>query len=121
MLCVATGAAVARLVLDLFTLSWTHSVERTEWQETWRIEAGLLELESARVKGSGAGMDPPPGAVKAGGWYHYWPGRPPVPKLVLARSGAPRAGDYTLCWDGGCTTLAKLVPGREPVTLEPCR
>jgi hypothetical protein len=36
-----------------------HSVEKVEWQEDWRIIISKLKIVDARVKGSGAGMEPP--------------------------------------------------------------
>ncbi|NUB17164.1 DUF1850 domain-containing protein, partial [Azospirillum brasilense] len=65
------GAVLAVLPGPAFTLSWTHSVEKTEWREEWRIENGRLALTEARVKGSGAGVESPAGAPLAqggGGW-----------------------------------------------------
>ena len=93
-----------------FTLSWMHSVERTEWQEDYRIAAGRLMLVEARIRGSGAGMEPPPGAVLAEGWWRYRPDLPPLPELRLTRSGA--TADYRMCWDGACRPLAQLAPIR---------
>jgi len=56
--------AVRDVVLSIaaFTLVWTHSIEKIDWQEDWRITPQGLELVQARVKGSGAGMEPPPEA-----------------------------------------------------------
>jgi hypothetical protein len=93
-----------------FTLAWAHSVERTEWQEDYRIVAGRLALVEARIRGSGAGMEPPPDAVLDGGWWRYHPGLPPLPELRLTRSTV--TADYRLCWDGGCRPLAALAPIR---------
>jgi hypothetical protein len=93
-----------------FTLSWMHSVERTEWQEDYRIESGHLVLVEARIRGSGAGMEPPAGAVLADGWWHYRPNLPPLPELRLARSTATE--DYWICWAGACRPLAAVAPPR---------
>jgi hypothetical protein len=120
-LCLAAGALTASLAAQAFTLSWMHTVEKIEWQESWRVEAEGLVLIASRVKGSGAGMEVPAGAVAAGGWFHFWPERPPLRQFVLARAAA--AGDYALCWDGGCLPLARLVPrdpDQTPVVLFPC-
>jgi hypothetical protein len=59
-LCLASAGVVKTLSIAAFTLVWTHSIEKTDWQEDWRITPKGLELVQARVKGSGAGMEPPP-------------------------------------------------------------
>lgn len=113
-LCLAAGAVTTRLAIAAFTLAWTHSVEKVEWQEDWRIEAGRLVLVEARVKGSGAGMEPGAGAVLAGGWYRWSPGLA-VPELVLARSAV--VAGWRLCTDAGCDLLGG---GGDAARLAPC-
>jgi hypothetical protein len=61
-LCLASSGVVKALQLAAFTLAWTHSVEKIEWQEDWLTTPHGLQLVQARVKGSGAGMEPPPEA-----------------------------------------------------------
>jgi hypothetical protein len=103
-----------------FTLVWTHSVEKTEWRESWRIEDGRLRPVEAAISGSGAGMEPPPGAVLIDQFWRYVPATPPMTRLLLANS---RLGeDYALCWDGACHSLASLLPAHysEPIELYPC-
>lgn len=119
-LCLAVAGAAASLMLpiDGFTLSWTHSVEKVEWQETWRIAAGRLELVAARVRGSGAGMEPPDDARWEAGWWVYRPDLAPLERLVLAHSSF--TADYTLCAGGTCWPLSALVPGEAPVELHAC-
>lgn len=118
MICIGEGAAAIVLATGTFALSWTHSVERTEWRERWVVEDGALRITAASVMGSGAGVDPPEGAVLRGGAYHWRPDLPPVPKLVLAASGATGDG-WTLCPEGG---KCRMVGGRagRPVTVEAC-
>jgi hypothetical protein len=99
-LCVA-GAATLRLAVTAFTLAWTHSVEHLRWEEDWRVTPAGLEIVEARVKGSGAGMDPPEGARLDGGWWRFRPERPPQRQLLLASSGAT-GGGWTLCAAGAC-------------------
>jgi hypothetical protein len=94
-LCVL-GSEVLRLAVTAFTLAWTHSVERTAWEEDWRVTPAGLQLVEARVQASGAGMEPPEGARLADGWWVYAPRRPPQPELLLAASGAT-GGGWTLC------------------------
>ena len=57
-LCILSGAKLTTIAISLFTLSWTHSVEKIEWQENWQINKSNLEIVEARIKGSGAGMPP---------------------------------------------------------------
>ena len=65
-----------------------------------------LELVQARVKGSGAGMEPPPEARLVDGWFQWRPKRAPMPEVVLGNSGA--AGEWRLCADGQCRTLSDI-------------
>ena len=79
-----------------------------------------LVLETARVQGSGAGMEPGPDARLVDGFW-VWRPRLAAPELVLRR--AAQAGDWQLC-DGkdGCRKLGALVPPQaDPVRLYPCR
>jgi hypothetical protein len=71
-LCLASASVVKALSIVTFTLVWTHSIEKVDWQEDWRVTPQGLLLTQARVKGSGAGMEPPPGARLINGWYQ-WP------------------------------------------------
>jgi len=36
-LCILSGLKLSTFALSFFTLSWTHSVEKIEWQEDWFI------------------------------------------------------------------------------------
>lgn len=115
--CLMIGAKQLLMASAAFVLSWSHSVEKTGWQENWVVRQDGLKLVEARVRGSGAGMDPGDGARLQDGWW-VWPvDGPPIPKLVLAASGAT-AGGWSLCHDGGCTILG-TEPG-PPVILQPC-
>ena len=70
MLCVAAGGAVLALAVAEFTLDWMHTVERVQWWERWEVSAAGLRPVEARVVGSGAGMEPPEGAVlEPAGWH----------------------------------------------------
>lgn len=116
LLCVGGGKAIA-LAAGLFTLSWTHSVEKVTWQERWAAKPDGLVLKEARVKGSGAGMEPGEGAHLKDGWWIWEPQAAPLPELLLASSGATGAG-WMLCGSDGCQEL-----GREtgiPIVLRPC-
>ncbi|OCW57786.1 DUF1850 domain-containing protein [Hoeflea olei] len=116
-LCIVAGGKSLALAAGLFTLSWTHSVEKTDWRESYRVGAAGLELTEARVKGSGAGMDPGEGARLEHGWWVWQPDVPPIPELVLAASGATVSA-WSLCHSGGCETLG-AEPGA-PVHIKPC-
>ena len=117
-LCVLAGGKVAALAVSAFTLAWTHSIEKTAWEEDWLVTPAGLELVQARVKGSGAGLEPPEGAVLREGWWVYAPKVHPVPRLVLAASGATVSG-WSICAEGACMTVGE--EAGEPVVLEPCR
>jgi hypothetical protein len=116
-LCIAAAGKTVALAVAAFTLSWTHSVERTRWEEDWRITPNGLEIVEARVEGSGAGMEPGEGAVLDDGWWVFAPELPPQREIVLAASGATGAG-WKLCAARTCRDIGAM-PG-EPVTLAPC-
>lgn len=118
-LCLFAGAATIRLGVLALTLAWTHSVEKTRWEEDWRLTPGGLVLIESRIQGSGAGMDPPPQARFDGKWWRWPDGRAPLPKIELRRSGA--TDDWTICRSGRCEALGALVPdGADPVALARC-
>lgn len=74
-LCLASLGVVKTLSVAAFTLVWTHSVEKVDWQEDWRVTSHGLQLVQARVKDSGAGMEPPPEARLVDGWFQWQPKR----------------------------------------------
>lgn len=89
------GAVVQPLASGSITLSWIHSVERTAWEEDYVADGGALQLREARVKTSGAGMDPPSGAAWRDGWWKYRPALDRLPEIILANSEF--GGGYLLC------------------------
>jgi hypothetical protein len=120
-LCLASAGALKTLSIAAFTLVWTHSVEKVEWQEDWRVTANGLELVQARVKGSGAGMEPPPEARLVDGWFQWQPKRGPMPEVLLGNSGA--AGEWRLCTGGECRPLSIVLgtpTGANPTTMRAC-
>lgn len=117
-LCILAAGKAVTLAVTAFTLSWTHSVEKTRWQEDWSVLPSGLQVVEARVKGSGAGMEPPGGAVLRDGWWVYAPPIKPQPRLVLAASGATGEG-WTLCTVEDCRELGKAAGGT--IVLEPCK
>ena len=96
MICILSAGKTLILAAGTFTLAWTHSVEKTRWEEHWIAGPEGLTVTQGAIEGSGAGMDPPPDAVLRNGAYVYTPHVPPIPDLVLAASGAT-GGGWTLC------------------------
>lgn len=125
MLCLSAGAVTVALALNAFTLTWVHSVQKSEIQEDWRVEAEGLRVVQSRIKGSAAGYDPPPDSVLRDGWWHYDPHVLPLRELRLARSGA--VADWQLCADGSCKPVSAYLPGpaapglEEPLLLAACQ
>lgn len=120
-LCLAAAVLSVSLPLQSFTLAWTHSIEKVRWEEDYQVTAAGLHLVEARIHGSGAGMEPPEGAVLERGVWHYRPPLQALPSIRLARSG--HVPDYQLCWNGACRQLRELVgPESEApdVTLSAC-
>lgn len=120
-LCLSAGALSVALAIQSFTLAWMHSIEKVRWEEDWRIEGQQLQIVAARIKGSGAGMEPPPGAVLRNGFWHYRPAVAAMDRLILANS--PYTPGYALCVDGDCKPLAGFLPGIEDtgtIVLAPC-
>jgi hypothetical protein len=121
-LCLASAGAAKALSVVAFTLVWTHSIEKVQWQEDWRLTSRGLEITEARVKGSGAGMEPAPEARLAGGWFRWKPDRLPMREVTLGNSGA--AGEWLLCAEGKCRTLSAILGhpvGAEVTTMRACQ
>ncbi|APH73553.1 DUF1850 domain-containing protein [Aquibium oceanicum] len=116
-LCILAAGKTTVLAAAAFTLSWTHSVEKTRWEEDWRVTPAGLELAAARVEGTGAGMEIPDGAVLKDGMWTYHPALPPQEALRLASSGAT-VGGWMLCADGNCLTIG--AEPAEPVEIRGC-
>jgi hypothetical protein len=120
-LCLASAGVAKALSLAVFTLVWTHSIEKVDWQEDWRVTPAGLELVEARVKGSGAGMEPPPEARLVDGWFTWRPARRALAEVALGNSGA--AGEWRLCADGHCRTLSDILEhtvGANVTTMRAC-
>ena len=111
-ICLSSDAQRVVLPSTRFTLSWTHSIEKIVWDEDWRLDAGALVLTEARVRGSGAGMEPAPGARLVDGIWHYTVARREA-SLLLSHS--PYAAGYTLCAAGGCQPMIDWLPDLPPV------
>lgn len=101
------------------TLSWTHSIEKTRWEEDVRLGRDGLTIVEARLAASGAGMEPPPEARFEGGLWRWSPDRPPLRRLILRRSGDTE--DWTICVDTRCQKVGGMLPGAaDPVTIAAC-
>jgi hypothetical protein len=114
------GVVRAALPGEEFTLAWEHSVQKTRWEEHYRVDGSNLLLAEARIESSGAGMEPPPDAVLKNGWWSWHP-RSIAPALTLARFSADR--DYTLCWRDRCSALSALVGNADAaptLVVRPC-
>jgi hypothetical protein len=121
-LCLASAGVVKSLSVAAFMLTWTHSIEKIEWQEDWRVTPQGLEIVEARVKGSGAGMEPPPDARLSEGWFHWKPQLPILPEVVLGNSGM--AGEWRFCTEGKCQDLSAIMGrpiGVSVTTMSVCK
>lgn len=116
-LCIALGGKVMVLAVSTFTLSWTHSVEKTGWTERWAVTPAGLVVTEARIEGSGAGMEPPEGAVFDGSGWRYRPLPVLRKQVVLADSGM--SAPWTLCAETDCRPLRE--EGGQPIVLSVCR
>lgn len=118
-LCLLAGALTVAVPTDRFTLAWQHSVEKVGWEQDYLVAGGWLYATAARIRGSGAGMEPPPDSVLADGAWHYRPANRWLRELKLARSTF--TADYRLCFDGRCRPLSHWLPIDAGVTtLRPC-
>ena len=117
----AAGVLRASLPASEFTLAWTHSVEKTRWEERYVVERARLVLREARIQGLGAGMEPPAGARLIDGWWTWQPHLKPLPELRLTVSSY--TSDYTICWSTRCAALGALAGAMregEVATVAPC-
>lgn len=106
---------------ERFTLAWTHSIERQRWEEDYAVRPGpqpgtaVLHATAARVRGSAAGMEPPPDAQLIQGWYQYTPAETTPARLRLSRSAY--VPDYERCDTvQGCLPLSHWLPSDGGVT-----
>ena len=113
-LCIVVGTALFTLPAQRFTLRWQHTVEKVLWEEDYVVAGDWLFLSGARVQGSGAGMEPPPGAMREGSFWHYRPAERWHRAVKLARSEFGR--DYELCVAGECKAMSVWAPARLAVT-----
>ncbi len=102
-----------------FTLAWVHTIEKVRWEEDYAVEVvtdnAVLKAVTARIRGSAAGMEPPPDARLRNGWYSYTPQISQPKVLRLTRSGF--AADYEFCSAGLCRPMSDFLPSDGGVTL----
>jgi hypothetical protein len=115
-LCLASGVLTAFIATQEFTLRWTHSIEKVRWEENWQVRIDdartpVLRLVEGRIRGSGAGMEPPDGARLIDGVWHYPVGHD-MAEVELAHSHY--TAGYELCLPAGCRPLADYLPGLSP-------
>ena len=116
-LCILSGLKLSTFALSFFTLSWTHSVEKIEWQEDWIINHNQLEIVEARVQGSGAGMEVPEGSKFVDGWWVYRPKDIKTNELLLATSNT-NIQNWKICFNGSCSVLKNNE--EQPIKIYPC-
>lgn len=107
-LCLNSDGLLGHLPGTRFTVSWMHSIEKIRWEEDWQLDGDRLVLVEARVRGSGAGMEPGPGARLIDGVWHY---RVPRREARLPLTHSPFTAGYTLCAAGQCRPLTDWLPG----------
>lgn len=118
----ASHPAPVFIATERFTLAWTHSIEKVRWEEDYEVlgpatsvAQPVLHATEARVKGSAAGMEPPPDAVLRNGWFSYTPNQRFPSALRLSRSEF--VPDYELCMKGTCRPLSRWLPSDRGATL----
>jgi len=118
-LCLVAGSLQVQLPVSQFTLRWQHSIEKIEWAEDYEVVGPWLRLSQARIRGSGAGMEPPEGSTLVDGDWRYRLVDPWRREIVLARSEF--VPDYELCVDGKCRRMTHWVPiSAGATTLRAC-
>jgi hypothetical protein len=118
-LCLALAAAPQHAVFvpgRHFTLAWVHSIEKVRWEEDYEVSGPPARLlaTAARIKGSAAGMEPPPDARLRDGWYHYTPTERSPRRLPLTRSEF--TADFELCVNGRCQPMGHWLRSDGKVT-----
>ena len=118
-LCIVTAAKTVKLAIAAFTLSWTHSVEKTPWEEDWIVTPDSLVAVEARITSLGAGMEMPDHAIFDGHSWRWKPRLPPLPRLDLRKSDVISEG-WKLCAGAECRFLGGHEEPSDIVSLQPC-
>ena len=119
-ICLVAGLLVTPLGDDV-TLAWTHSIEKIRWEEDYRREGNTLRVVAARIRGTGAGMEPPAGAQLKEGVWHFKPNLPPLPRVELQHS--PHVAPYDICISDDCRSIEQRLPGlpaNAVIEMTPC-
>ena len=101
------GVLRATVPATEIVVAWDHSVEKSRWEERYRIDGAALRLTDARIRSFGAGMEPPPDARLRDGWWTWQPRDVVVRALRLTQS--PYTRDYDICWLDRCKPLHALL------------
>ena len=117
-LCILAAGKTTVIAASVFSLSWMHSVQKSQWLEEWQVTPAGLVLREARIKGSGAGMEPPDGSRLIDGWWVYTPDLAAQKSVTLASSGMT-GGGWQLCAVGQCMDLGQTAGA--PIKLSPCQ
>lgn len=131
-ICLALATTAAGAAAPVFipaqqvTLAWSHSIEKQRWEEDYAVQPGptahappVLRALAARVRGSAAGMEPPPDARRVNGWYQYTPLQQQPTVLRLTRSEFTT--DFELCVQGVCQPMGHWLHSDGGITLlTPC-
>jgi hypothetical protein len=108
LVCLSAPGHAVRIPADRFTLVWQHSIEKIDWEEDYVVAGPWLYLSGARIRGTGAGMEPPDDAMLVDGIYVYRPAERWYRSLNLARSDFVQ--DYRLCVAGSCKPMSTWIP-----------
>lgn len=112
--CLTSATASAVVLASTFVLAWTHSIEKVRWEELWRVDGTELVLDEVRVRGHGAGMEPPAQAQLRDGVWHW---QPASRHAVLRLTRSPFAPDYDWCFaDAACIGLGAILPADGGIT-----
>lgn len=112
LLCIAAGSYAVAMYAPTFTLSWEHSIEKVEWRETWTVRGEMMRPVEARIRGTGAGMEPPEDAKLVDGWFVYTPKAKPLARLELPDSAYTKP--LRICLEGKCRPIRAYLPREAP-------
>ena len=113
-LCLVNTLAAVTLAAGDFTLAWMHSIERVRWEEVWRVDGGELVLDTVRVRGHAAGMEPAAAAVLRDG---VWEWHPHTRHTLLRLTRSPYTADYEWCeGEAPCVPMSALIASDGGVT-----
>lgn len=113
-LCLTAGLISVFLGNEI-TLTWQHSVEKIIWQEDYVATENAVVVVNGRVRGTGAGMEIPKGAVQItdknspnyGAWQYQIPNNK-FAKINLTHS--QYTAPYSFCNKSSCKTINQLIP-----------